>query len=505
MTATPMQVQTRPFAIEPVTNIMLPDGIFDNALHELRIACPYSNDSGGDLANVDLYLESVGDPGIVVQAHTHHFDVVPAGAAVLVMWDANFQAASPGKPLISFVATADGFEPGRTIQQIFVSQTRYDEPTNSYTCTIEEGTLTLSKISAIVPAVARGQMRDRECVCGPDLGPNIPTGMTMAWTPHPPYAGVHGDLPFADPWWKIVALIVAGVAAIVAAVAAALGAGKAEIKKSGTFEETGPSVNCCGSDPNPGAKSGTPPKAEYTVAGVASSIASGALVVACTDVADPFWRGQEGTPPAATETTIGERVVAKWALPQPPNAGKPYSCHVEWTYTRFTTGATYEHSVSETVTNVHLSDSVEVTTPATVHPYEPLWVQAKFAQHEGGQLFKGSDLYSFVLFRSPGGVFFVQPLTDDGLGYTAANDGVYAGSLDLERAARVLWEHGEKDAFGKWRVYVFAQDVNRTQPGTPPEIAAQEVGGFFIASAVSITFDPTLPCPLEAKATIDVS
>ena len=50
-----------------------------------------------------------------------------------------------------------------------------------------------------------------------------------------------------------------------------------------------------------------------------------------------------------------------------------------------------------------------------------------------------------------------------------------------------------------WRVYVFAQDVNLTKPGTPPEIAAQHIGGFFVASAIEITFDPTLPCPLERK------
>ena len=32
MSATPMAVETRPFAVEPVTQVMLPDGIFDNAI-----------------------------------------------------------------------------------------------------------------------------------------------------------------------------------------------------------------------------------------------------------------------------------------------------------------------------------------------------------------------------------------------------------------------------------------------------------------------------------------
>ncbi|MFJ8469838.1 hypothetical protein [Streptomyces swartbergensis] len=43
MTGTPMTVEARPFAIEPVTGVMLPDGIFDNALYNLRIACRYTN------------------------------------------------------------------------------------------------------------------------------------------------------------------------------------------------------------------------------------------------------------------------------------------------------------------------------------------------------------------------------------------------------------------------------------------------------------------------------
>ena len=46
MSDTPMQVLTRPFAIEPVTNIMMPDGIFDNALYHLRIAAHVTNMSG---------------------------------------------------------------------------------------------------------------------------------------------------------------------------------------------------------------------------------------------------------------------------------------------------------------------------------------------------------------------------------------------------------------------------------------------------------------------------
>jgi hypothetical protein len=164
---------------------------------------------------------------------------------------------------------------------------------------------------------------------------------------------------------------------------------------------------------------------------------------------------------------------------------------------------TYTHSVTETQVNVHTAGDVEIDTPAVVHAFKPLWVHAKFQKKDGGY-FKGTDLYAFTLFQAPEGLFFVEPLTDDGLGFDpAANDSIYAGSLNLEGARRVLL-HQNQDVFGVWRVFVFAQDVNLSKSGTPPEIAAQHIGGFFVASAIEITFDPTLPCPLKAQAATTV-
>jgi hypothetical protein len=497
MTLTPMRVDARPFAVEPLSGVMLPDGIFDNALHELRITCHYTNASNADLADVDIYLEATGDPGILPVAQTHHFPRIPSGASVLVAWDADFEHATPGKRLVSFVATAGGFEPARAIQQIFVSETRFDVATNTYTCRVEEGTLRLSDFSAITSGPPPGHVHGGKCVCEPDVGPDVVTGVTMVWTPNPPFAGTHGDLPFSDPWWKVLGWIVFAVAALVAIVAEATSGGTVSIGAKGTFEENDPSVSCC--TPDAGPSTGT------TVASVASAIAAVGLAVGLSDAADPMWRGQEATPPQDDELTVGERVEAKWLLPEAPNAGVPFTAEVDWTYTRFTTGQTYDHSVSETQTNIHTADGVTLDTPATVHPFDPLWVRARF-DRGGGIPFVGTDLYAFVLFRSPGGLFILRELTDDGLGFDPeANDGVYACFLDLKDALRLLREKDEADLHGRWRVYVFAQDVDQSPAGQKPEISAQEIGGFFVASAVHLTFDPSLPCPLEATATIDVT
>lgn len=505
MSATPIQVLTRPFAVEPVTGIMLPDGIFDNAIYNLQITAHFTNQSSNPLANVELYLESVGDPGILPTARTYTFPSIPAGASVRVGWDANFQNATPGKRLVSLIAKADGFDPRRSIQQIFVSQTRFNPATNTYTCTVEEGTLTVSDIAAIGPGAGWGKGGSTGCCkCGGDGGgptafpPYVPTGATMVWAPNPAYTGIHGDLPFSDPWWKILGWIVAAVAALVAIIAAALGAGNVNFSVGGTFDETQPTVHCC----TP--KGSVSQKPAYTVAGVASAIASVAIAVGCADAADPFFRGQEATPPAADESTVGERVEVKWDLPEAPNAGKPFPADVKWTYQRFTTGNTYTHSVSETQTNQHVAGDVEIDAPTVVHAFNPLWVKAKF-QKSGAGFFSGTDLYAFALFQAPqDGLYFVVPLSDDGLGFDdVANDVIYSGGLNLELARRLLLENGE-DVYGIWRVFIFAQDVNLTAPGTPPEIAAQHIGGFFVASAITLTFDPNLPCPMKAQAIINV-
>lgn len=498
MSATPMQVLSRPFAVEPVTKIMMPDGIFDNAIYNLLITCHYTNTSGQALSNVRIYLEGTSDPGIVPMAHTHVFPTIPTGGTVRIDWRANFQNAAPGKRLVSFIATADGFDPARAIKQIFVSQTRFDPATNEYRCTIEEGTLVVSNLSAITPRNEWYKCNPKEPRCPPrGLGPNVPTGATMVWQPNPAYAGVHGELPFADPWWKILAIIVLIVAALVAIIAAALGAGQANFSVGGEFEETDPSVSCCTPQ---GASSGEP---EFTVAGVASAIASGALVVACSDEADPFWRGQAATPPPDGAMTLGEKVVAKWTLAEAPQAGKPYKTAIDWSYERFTSAGNFSHAVSETQTNIHVAGEVQIEVPKVVHAFEPLWCRARFAKVDGS-LFAGHELYAFAIFQSPGGVSFVVDLTDDGLGFDpGANDGIYAGSLDLKGAYRKILQHGS-DIYGTWRLFLFAQDVNLTKPGTPPEIAAQHIGGFFVASAIEITFDPNLPCPLTAQASIQV-
>jgi hypothetical protein len=498
MTATPMTVETRPFAVEPLTNVMLPDGIFDNALYNLNIACHYTNTSGADLSNVTLYLETVGDPGIAVTAQTYTFATVPAGASVLVSWAANFENASPGKPLVSFIAQADGHAAARTITQIYVSQTRYDQAAGAWTCTIPEGRLEVTRISVIRPG-AEGWPDGRK---PPFPGPVVPTGLTFTWHPTAPFDGQFGDLPFSDPWWKVLAVIVAFVAAIVGLIAAIAGAGTFSAGVQGTFSEDpdAPNVHCCTPDPGPENSSNA-----KTVAGACFIIAVVAVAVALSDAADPVYRGEQNTVPAPGELTVSETVDAHWTYTDPPNAGVPYATQVRWHYERTTTGGAYSYDVAEEQVNIHVVDNVEIDTPATVPGDGWLWAEARFVK-PGGTLYSGPELYTLCFFRSPGpqGLYFMEPLLDDGRGRDAhAGDGTFTAALNLDVARKSLAEAGVPAA-GQWQVFIYAQEVNRTLPGTPPLVAAQTIGGSVVASAVTITFDPAEPCPLKAQATITV-
>jgi len=242
-----------------------------------------------------------------------------------------------------------------------------------------------------------------------------------------------------------------------------------------------------------------------TVAGVASAIATVAAAVGMSDDADPWWRGQEATPPAKGELTVAEAVNVAFDYPGgAPNAGVPYPVHVKWEYQRITTGSTYTHSVEETQKNIHVNGGVEVEVPSVHHAFaEPLVIKSRF-KREDGNLFAGEDLYAFSLLRSPDDMYFLVDLADDGIDYDQQpNDGTYTGSIHLEEAYKLLLKQKLK-LEGLWRVYVFAQDVNDATPDMLPQIGAKRIGGFMVASGLQITFDPTLPCPLQAQATVTV-
>jgi len=498
MTTTPLEVTNRPFSVEPITGVMLPDGIFDSAIFEQNITCFFTNTGADDLTDVTIYFEGISDPAISVTATTHAFARIPAGASVQVAWLGNFKNANPGKKNISLIAKSPGLSLQRQIKQIFVTRTAFDPATKTYTCEFPEGTMRVKFRNVI----------KEKSPCRPDKEDAplwIPVSMEMGMAPNPAYRGQFGDLPFQDPWWKIVALIVAALAAIGAAIAAALGSGKASVGASGGFDETTGEVSCC----RPA--DGLSPKERLTVAGALSTVATGALVVAASDYEDPWYRGQKATLPGAGELTLSEQVDLTITYSQPPNAGQPYKVQVDWTYTRVTDQNSYPYSVSEEQTNLHTLGKLVVDAPSPIQAFQdPFTFGCQFIR-EDGTPFMGSQLYAYALVVSPKKVAFRIPLLDDGIDLDrGTNDGIYTAHLDWREAyrehVRYLKEgRGEEELLGVWLIYIYAQDINDATPAMKPTEAATHIGGMMIASASALTFDSTLPCPLKANAKILVT
>ena len=491
MATTPMAILNRPFSIEPLTGIMLPDGIFDAAIFEQQITAYYTNQSSHNLHNVDIYFEGISDLSISVAPATFTFPLIPAGASVRVSWMGNFQNATPGKKNVSIVASAAGMNLIREIKQIFVTKTTFDTNTQTYTCVVPEGSLKVKILQVI----------KEKPNCDSKFPPlALPVKLEMVMEPNPSYEGQFGDLPFHDPWWKIIAWIVFALAAIGAFIAAAFGGGKASIGLSGGFDEsTGSVTSCC--KPSDGLSVSQ----RATVAGVLSTIASVALVVGCSDAIDPWRRGEEATPTQPGEITLSESLKLDIIYLQAPAAGEPYPVEVDWTYTRVTNIRTYEYHIHEIQNNIHTLKDVKVDVPSLLQIFNgPFIVKASFIRDDDS-LFAGSSLYVFSLIVSPAGVAFIIPLSDDGIGADIkANDGVYTGNLRWEEIFATSRKEGkaEDSLLGYWRVYVYAQDTNDATAAMDPLEAATHVGGVFVASASGITFDGSLPCPLKANATV---
>jgi hypothetical protein len=491
MATTPMDIQRRPYSIEPITGIMLPDGIFDTAIYKQRITCYYTNTSGADLADVAIYLESVSDPGIAPVSETFRFARIPAGASVQVSWLADFEHASPGKKNVSFVARAAGHSMKRVIKQIFVTRTTYDSATRRYVCECPEGKISVRFHKLIGPA---------KIDANNPLGPWIVEGMTLDVVPNPAYDGQFGDLPFQDPWWKVLGWIIFAIAALVAIISGAT-TGTAPnvpaIGVKGTFDETSGTVQCCQPSVNKAAG--------WTTTGIAAAVAVAGLATGLADEIDPWRRGQEATPTDPGERTTSEQVKASFRYPQPPNAGVAYAVDTDWTYSRTTNRRTLTHSVTETRRSVHVLQNLIVKAPDRIVDYKPEFVITATFQRDASRRYSGPELHAFAVVNAPSGDEYRVVLHDDGIGPdAAANDGTYTALFDLPSIASGLRERGI-DPNGTWRVHVYAQDTNAAQPSMPPTVAATYIGGFVVASATELTFDPKAPCPVKAQARVEVS
>ena len=107
-----MIIPNRPFSTEPITGMMLPDGIFEISLGKQRINAHFMNGGAAPVAGAVVYIESVSHPGIVITPATFPLSNAQSNVAYLFGWDADFSACSPGKHFVSFLSWK--MQPGKS-------------------------------------------------------------------------------------------------------------------------------------------------------------------------------------------------------------------------------------------------------------------------------------------------------------------------------------------------------------------------------------------------------
>lgn len=506
-------IPNRPFATDLITGLMTPDGIFVTMLGKQNITVQVTNLGAAPSEFSTVYIESTSHPGIVVEPRTHSVGALQSGAGTVLAWEADFTSCPAGNHYVSFIAETPSGR-ARIIKKIFVLGVTFDS-TQGFVAECPEGVMTVKFGDLVKPTrrccggrpkppngdgpngpedpckprkYPKGQQRpsaifefaqlfrghERDFVfCPPGY---LPKAVEYTWTPHPPYPGQYGDLPFSDPWWKIVLAVIAFLLLVAASIAEAVdGSGEVVASVENPPSSSGPVEDCCGVEASGGGTS-------YVAAGLVAAAAAVATAAGLSDARDAFRIGQDKTPPAAGEVTTSEVFFTEFSYPEAVALGRPFSVTADWRYTRVTTGGSYTHAQQDTHQNVHFVSSYEVTAPEVAFRDNPdrHWiVTARFLDPEG-KPFKGTALFVQCILLGPNGEWHRFYLQDDGQWPDDVhNDGTYSGRFDFRRV---------KAAKGIWQYFVIAQDVNDANPNLTPEEAAQIIGGMVLTQQLTLTF-----------------
>ena len=486
-------VQNRPFAVDARSGLMLFDGIFDTSVADQLVTAQFTNAGPDPLSGSTVYLESVSDPAVTVVHDTHPLGELAAGATRVVGWHADFRTARPGSHRVSFVVQR-GAVRQRIIKKIFVVGVEFDPASRTFRGIVPQGVLEVRFTQAIEPAdgccgkealsadVTSGRaaaaalrtaaVRGRGgegCV-----GSLFPVRFESAVMPVPAYPGQYGDLPFDDPWWKVVLAI---LGALFTAASAYVKKEELIVKGSGTFDETVPEVDCCKVKPKSAESTDS-----YVAAGLAAAAAACYIAAALSDARDPFRRGQDNTPPGAGEMTVRERLEGVMYPDGAVEFGQPFPAIASWRYTRDTSSGSRTFEVRrETNANVHLLREYRVIAPDVVRLYrkERFRVTAEFLDLTGERV-RGGRLYVQCVLTSAAGELHRFFLQDDGVPPdNKPDDGLYTAEFDFG------WAEMPE---GVWRYMVIAQDVNTATADLSPEKAAELIGGVVLTNQLTVTF-----------------
>jgi len=489
----PIAVNNRPFASDSLTGLMLPDGIFESSLGKMKLNSHFTNSSSATHFNLSIYLESSSHPAIQTTPITHNVASLEGGSSILKSWEVDFSSVPAGTYYISFIAESlSGRQ--RIIKKIFVTKVTFNSSNHIFSAQTPEGVFTVryKEITEVNSSKcckeksgSRNDMQYSELIENLSYTFSIgqrkfqlcpvmflPLESETGWVSDPPYEGQYSDLPYQDPWWKILLAVIAFILIIAASIVEGT-SGSGSL--SGTLGCTSTPSGVCASGGGTSA----------VAAGLVAAAAVVAGIAVYSDERDLHRIGQDKTIPGGGEFTIKENLVANIKYIDSVEFGKPFKVGVDWQYERLTInrrGIQKSYSYIETTinSNVHLLSRYEINAPDVIKVYrkEPFIVKASFFD-QNDRLYIGDKLFVkcyLVHSDESKGVDFI--LEDNGgKPDKTSNDGVYTGLHYFDATDE-----------GRWKVYVIAQDVNNAKEFMEPEEAAKIIGGIVLTNQMSISF-----------------
>lgn len=481
----PIQILRRPFAVEPTLNIMMPDGIFDSSIPTLDIAFYVTNTSDKMLEWFWIRPSIVGTESFkIITANQYHVDgPIEPGASYLVRWLCDFSECPPGKHDIKIEFGAQiitdelggGFD-GFFDERIFVSRTTYRPKENAFTCEVPEGTLNYKileyeKSRPLPVNLHIGDDTYRDVVFPPTILPRSVSGITTFQ--------IDGSniLPFNDPWWKIIAWIVAAIAGIAAILAAKAGKGTATIGVGGEFNADMGEGKWCIPDPRAHPR----PDLE-NIAGILAIIATTAIRVGMADHRDPWQRGRDRFPEARSDLRVSEAVSATIDLPDNLPAGSRWAIPIKWKYDVLKeSGAAEAFSVSETSFSENVVQNVDYNVPVSLGPND-LAVVKVYLEDGTGRPYRGEEVFGQAAFGEPSGrKAYRAALSNVDPDGKKLPEGWFAASLHLEKVRDLTVDEKR----GRWIITFSAQLTNGATRSMEPEVAATFVGGDVLLAPAS--------------------
>lgn len=325
----------------------------------------------------------------------------------------------------------------------------------------------------------------------------LPVSFTTSVEYHKTFSGEHGPLPFNDPLLKVACLAgglfllaVAGVWYIageiglvddVADIEGEIG----DVSEEPVDDEEGEECTNCQTVADVTVTPKDPMWLFVFGAGILGLMGAAFL----GDVRDPFRIGEKKSIPTHGDRTVSESLNYSYIFKHFPLPGTPFKGNIDWKYTRHVERETDYDPVGDmqNIENIHWTDQYLVYTEDNQSEYI---------------LAETQELVVIVNLKPIDQVRFLREVEKGLRGKTP--EFYIFGCMRHKRSNRTKWQRFEPkselffegsfemtadDPTGEWGVMVFVQNINNADPADTPEEQSEIVGGILYSRNFSLVRD----------------